>query len=110
MYKRQLLVLLFLIVLGGSAAAQGSQQPAPGDESVAPPAEPTTPGSTDNHTPGTATPLACGVFVNDAISAAGQKDWFKIETGATWSIVVTVNAYVNGSPLDAVLTLSLIHI
>lgn len=100
-----LLVLLFLIVLGGSAAAQGSQQPAPGDESAAPPAEPTTPGSTDNHTPGTATPLACGVFVNDAISAAGQKDWFKIETGATWSIVVTVNAYVNGSPLDAVLTL-----
>ena len=99
------LALLGLIMLGGTAAAQDAQPPAPGDETAAPPVELAVPDSTDNHTPGTATPLACGVPVNDAISVAGQKDWFKIETGANWSIVVTIKAQVNGSPLDGLLKL-----
>lgn len=103
------LVLLAVLLVGQVAAQEGSSDAEAADDGLFPGGgqvpDPAPPTSTDNHTPGTSTPLTCGVATSDAISSPGQVDYFKIETGADWPVVITVDAAINGSPLDAVLNL-----
>jgi len=87
---RLLAFVLFLALLPALAMAQ--------DET---PAQ-QIPIETDDNTPGTAIPLNC--TASGVISPGGDVDYYSIDFGAGWPIVVTVETSAN-SPLDAVLTL-----
>jgi hypothetical protein len=58
-----------------------------------------------NGTPGSCTPVFSGEKVLGAIDPAGDVDYFCIDAGPGQTIIIDINAYVNGSPLDAVVTL-----
>ncbi len=70
---------------------------------VTPSATPTPGGSNDG--PGSCTPVSPGGKVSAAIDPAGDVDYFCINAGAGQTIVIDIDAYVNGSPLDTVVTL-----
>jgi len=94
--KRLFLKLLFFVLLLAALPALALAQ----DEAPAQQA----PIETDDNTPGTAIPLSCGGSQSGGISSAGDVDYYKIETGASSSIIVTIQAQ-NPGILDSVLDL-----
>jgi hypothetical protein len=92
--------LVALVLLAGPAMAQeGAPQIAPPGDA----AETASPPFIGNHAPAAATVTDCHYTYTDTISAPGEVDYFRIDFGAEWPIVITVKS--NGSPVDAVLTL-----
>lgn len=95
--------LLFFVAFIGQAMAQDELPPALTQDGVTP--SPII-GSTDNHTPGTATPLGCTSSISGVISAPGEVDYYKIDDLAAGTpIVVKITNAIDSGSLDAFLTL-----
>jgi hypothetical protein len=83
---------------------QPSSTPVPPSTPGGTPTPTATPGGS-NDDPGSCTPVSSGTETHAAIDTAGDVDYFCISGGAGQQLIVNIDAYVKGSPLDAIVTL-----
>ena len=86
------------------ATPTATPTPTPGGPSTPTPTNTPAPGG-GNDTPGSCLPVVSGEKVLGAIDPAGDLDYFCVDAGAGQTIIIDIDAYVNGSPLDTVVTL-----
>jgi len=58
-----------------------------------------------NNTPASAYVIYCGNVISATIDPAGDVDYYRFTGAAAYTMIADIDARVNGSPVDSVLTL-----